>query len=104
MRMMPVIILPVSCALVRLNDISAPKEEAVGNQGTDLEGINSVTIITRYAMRRCLLGLGTYSSIGHEHCVRKASGEPRNTIFCKSVLVEHATNKDLRGRVRSAIL
>jgi hypothetical protein len=35
-RMMSIVISPLSCTLIRPDDIPAPKEKAVGNQGTDL--------------------------------------------------------------------
>jgi len=42
-HMMSIVITTFSRALVRPFDIPTPKEEAVGNQGPDLENVQSVT-------------------------------------------------------------
>ena len=49
-------------------------------------------------------GKKTYGSVCHEHGVRKASSEPGDTMFGESLLVKHATNEDLGGRVDSTLL
>lgn len=41
--MMSVVITPLPCAPISPFDVPAPKEEAVGNQGTDLGDVQSVT-------------------------------------------------------------
>jgi len=90
-----IIVATLSGTLERLDNVLAPEEDTVEDEGANLTIVSS-----------CREGddLGTYRSVSHKHGVGKGAGQPGETNVQQTLFVEYSTLKDFSNWVSRAVL